>query len=536
MRRTSSLALLASTLIGTSTLIFACDDGDDSGSDPSTGGSSQGGTTTGGSSGASATGGTGGVTSGGTAGAPTGGSGGSGKGGAAGSSQGGSAGEATGGSSPGGAGGSGGEDDGGAGAGGNGQCDTGVSPAERTLLDSLGPLPVTVPADTTNQHADSAAARALGQRFFFDKAFSGPLGMDSDLGTTGQTGKVACSSCHLGESMEDHRSNPPQVSIAAGRHARNAPGLVNSSFYAWTNWAGRFAAQWELPLPVAENGVIMNGNRLAIAHRIAAKYKAEYEAVFGALDPELGTTSTRFPPAGKPKPVTDPPTADGAWELMASGDRAIVMRVFVNFGKALQAYTRKLVSRAAPFDDWMAGDCDAISASAKRGAALFVGKARCASCHSNTHFSDDSFHNLGVPQGVPPNPDQGRFADAVSLLNAPVNSANATYSDDPTTGAARLAGLVNPMPESARGAFRTPNLRGVAQTAPYMHSGQFATLEAVIDFYDGGGGTPVVGTRDSMLVPLGLSSGERADLVAFLGTLTGAAVPAEFLVDTSAAP
>jgi cytochrome c peroxidase len=221
---------------------------------------------------------------------------------------------------------------------------------------------------------------------------------------------------------------------------------------------------------------------------------------------------------------------------MQAADRTIVMRVWVNFGKALHAYTRKLVSRNAPFDAWLGGTCDAITSQAERGALLFVGKAGCTNCHSGTHFSDDGFHNLGVPQGVPPNVDQGRFTDGTALLTAAVNSANTTFSDDPAAGAARLTGLTNPMPESARGTFRTPDLRGVANTAPYMHSGQLATLEAVIDFYNAGGGTPVTGTKDSMMVPLGLTDGEKSDLVAFLRTLTGDAVPASLLADTSATP
>jgi cytochrome c peroxidase len=528
MRRTSSLTLLASTLLGSLALAAGCGDG----SDPAngTGGTSQGGSGTGGSKGGSAgkTGGTAG--GGGSAGTPTGGSGGS----SGGAGTGGEA--ASGGDSPGGDGGGGGEP-GGSGGGGPEPCGIeALSSAQRAMLEALGPLPA-LPADPTNQYADSAQARLLGQRFFFDKAFSGPLGMNSDLGMTGETGRVACSSCHLGEQMEDHRSTPPEVSRAAGVHARNAPALVNASFYAWTNWAGRFSAQWELPLPVSESGVIMNGNRLAIAHRIAARYKAEYEAIFGALDPELGTTtSTRFPLSGKPKPVTEPPTADGPWELMQAADRTIVMRVWVNFGKALHAYMRQLVSRNAPFDQWVSGDCDAMSEPAQRGALLFVGKAGCTNCHSGSHFSDDGFHNLGVAQGVPVNVDQGRFADGASLLTAAVTSANATWSDNPTVGAARIAGLTNPMPESARGAFRTPDLRGVAETAPYMHSGQLATLEDVVAFYNAGGGTPVTGTKDSAMVPLNLTAGESADLVAFLRMLSGAAVPAALLVDTSAAP
>ncbi len=542
MRKTSSFAILATTLIGASSFVGACSD-DESTSNPSSGGSSQAGEGTGGSNGGTAgTAGTAGSNTGGnrggdagtgSSGTPSGGNAGrGGTAGTAGTGDSGDGGMGTGGE-PGGAGGAGGGQDGGTG-GGLG-CIT-PDAVEQALLARLGPLPSTVPADPTNQYADLPAARTLGQRFFFDKAFSGKLTIASDLGAVDEVGKVACSSCHLGESMEDHRSNPPQVSIAAGRHTRNAPGLVNASFYTWTNWAGRFSAQWELPLPVSESGVIMNGNRLAIAHRIALRYKTEYEAIFGALDPELGTTSTRFPPSGKPKPVTDPVTPDGAWELMAAADRAIVMRVWVNFGKALQAYMRQLVSLEAPFDRWMAGDCEAISESAQRGALLFVGKARCSTCHSSSHFSDDGFHNLGVPQGVPPNPDQGRVTDAVSLLTAAVNSANATYSDNPTVGAARLAGLTNPMPESTRGAFRTPNLRGVAETAPYMHSGQFATLEEVVDFYNGGGGVPVTGTRDPLIVPLGLSAAEGADLVEFLKSLSGPLVPSPLLVDTSAAP
>jgi cytochrome c peroxidase len=524
MKRTSSLTLLASTLLGSLALAAGC--GDESEPVDGTGGTSQAGSSTGGSKAGSAgvTGGTSGDS--GSAGTATGG-----RSGSAGSS--GTGGEAASGGDPGGGGG----EPGGSGGGGPEPCGIeALSSAERTMLEGLGPLPA-VPADPTNQYADNAQARLLGQRFFFDKAFSGPLGMNSDLGMTGETGRVACSSCHLGEQMEDHRSMPAEVSRGTGVHARNAPALVNASFYVWTNWAGRFSAQWELPLPVSESGVIMNGNRLAIAHRIAARYKTEYEAIFGTLDAELGTTtSTRFPVSGKPKPVTDPPTADGPWELMQAADRTIVMRVWVNFGKALHAYMRQLVSRNAPFDQWVGGDCDAMSDSAQRGALLFVGKAGCTSCHSGPHFSDDGFHNLGVVQGVPPNADQGRFADGASLLTAAVNSANATWSDNPTVGAARLAGLTNPMPDSSRGTFRTPNLRGVSETAPFMHSGQLATLEDVVAFYNAGGGTPVTGTKDTAMVPLNLTAGESADLVAFLRTLSGAAVPAALLVDTSAAP
>jgi cytochrome c peroxidase len=422
---------------------------------------------------------------------------------------------------------------------GDGSGDAGVlTPLELELLKTLSPLPG-VPADSTNRVANNAAAAALGQKLFFDQNFSGPLQIDNDLGTTGQSGKVSCASCHSSSYMDDARSMPRTVSQGTNFHTRNSPTMINASFYKWVGWGGRFSAQWELPIAVVESGVIMNGNRLKVAHRIFDVYKSDYETVFNTtLEPELANT-TRFPPDGKPKPapttaVPNPP--DGPWETaMTDPDRLIVNTILANYGKAIAAYMRLLVSRDAPFDGWIGsnGTNTAIDAAAARGAKLFVGKARCISCHSGPHFSDDKFHNLGVPQQgdrVPPT-DDGRFANGAQLLGSPFN-VNGAFSDDTNTG--RLAGLTNPMPADTKGAFRTPGLRGIAQTAPYMHSGQIATLEDVVDFYNRGGGTPPAGqTKDSQMFPLGLTAGEQADLVSFLKTLNGAAVPAALLMDST---
>jgi cytochrome c peroxidase len=267
-------------------------------------------------------------------------------------------------------------------------------------------------------------------------------------------------------------------------------------------------------------------------------YKAEYEAIFGALEPELANT-TRFPADGKPKPAptpTNPTPPDGPWETaMTDPDRLIVNTILANYGKTIAAYMRLLVSRDALFDSWIGSNAanTAIDPAAARGARLFVGKAHCISCHSGPHLSDDKFHNLGVPQQGDrvPATDDGRFANAIQLIASPFN-VNGAFSDDTNTG--RLAGLTNPMPAETKGAFRTPGLRGIALTAPYMHSGQIPTLEDVVDFYNRGGGTPPAGqTKDSQMQTLGLTAGEQADLVAFLKTLTGAAVPPALLVDST---
>ncbi len=404
-------------------------------------------------------------------------------------------------------------------------------------LKQLSPLPC-LPPDPTNSVADDPEARNLGQALFFDKAFAGPLQVDSDLGLTGESGKVACASCHSGTYFDDRRSAPRTVSVGTNFHTRNAPPMVNSSFYKWTNWGGRFSAQWELPIAVVENGVLMNGNRLKIAHRIFDAYRVEYELVFGPMEPAIGTDSVRFPPAGKPKPApsaTNPTPPDGPWELMTAEDREVVNRILVNFGKALAAYTRALVSRESAFDRFVAGHRQALSRQAQLGAQLFVGKAGCVNCHSTSHFSDDQFHNLGVPQTGDhvPASDDGRFKDVPPLLTSPFNAAG-KYSDDASNGQARLAGLTNPMPDTAKGAFRTPDLRGVAATGPYMHSGQLATLEDVVEFYDDGGGVPVSGTKDPLLAPLNLTNEEKAAIVEFLKSLSGEQVHSRLRVDTSA--
>lgn len=407
-----------------------------------------------------------------------------------------------------------------------------LTSAERAAMAKLSPLPA-VPADPTNAYADVAAAAVLGQKLFFDDAYSGSLdvadnGTNGGLGTLGETGKVSCASCHLGPTMDDTRSKPNNVSLGTGYGTRNALSIVNSSFYKWTNWGGRFDSQWSLPLAVAENAKIMKSTRLAIAHRLYDKYKTDYDAIFPvALDAALSPTAAdaaRFPAAGKP--------GDAAWDNMASGDQAIVNRIFANYGKAIAAYMRKVVSRNAPFDVFVAGNETAISDAAKRGLKVFLGKGKCVECHSGPNFADDDFHVIAVAQSGPnvPPTDLGRFTDVAPLLTSAFNTSG-TYSD--ATGTGKLTGLSQTAAMTAQ--FRTKSLRGVASSAPYMHSGQLATLEAVVDFYDKGGDpAPDGGTKDSRIVPLGLTTAEKSDLVAFMKTLGGEALPAALLVDTSA--
>ena len=160
--------------------------------------------------------------------------------------------------------------------------------------------------------------------------------------------------------------------------------------------------------------------------------------------------------------------------------------------KAIASFERTVVSADSPFDRWQQGDETAVSESVKRGFALFTGKARCSLCHQPPNFTDNGFHNIGLRSNGEPW-DVGRYAHLkVTIL---------------------------------RGAFKTPTLRDVALTAPYMHNGVYHTLEEVVEHYVRGGDD-----KDNLspnIVPLDLSAPEKGDLVAFMKTLTGARIAVE---------
>jgi cytochrome c peroxidase len=307
---------------------------------------------------------------------------------------------------------------------------------------------------------------------------------------------------------------------------RNTPSLVNSAYYEWFYWGGRADSLAGQGGGTLETNANTGSTRLFVAHVVYARHKAQYEAVFGALDPALDPAAPdaeRFPPTGRAKLSDDDP--DGPWELMAADDRAIVNQVMANLGKAFEAYERNLISGSSPFSRYITDPgTEEFSPAARRGLALFVGKAACNDCHRGPVLSDNEFHNIGVPQAVgahTPPVDEGRFADIPVLLRSSWNSVG-RYSADIAAGEAKLAGL-SATDETTKGQFRTPALLNVAETAPYFHNGSAATLDDVVRHYNEGGGPPdsFAGRRSPRLRPLGLTEREIADLVAFLRALTG---------------
>ena len=276
----------------------------------------------------------------------------------------------------------------------------------------------------------SPAKAALGKRLFHDRLLS-------------RDRSVACSDCHQPElAFTDGRTTARGFDGQVG--SRNTPTVINRGLGRIQFWDGRAATLEEQAL-----GPIANPKEMGLPiedalKRLAgdARYAAQFRQAFGG-----GPTRERL-------------------------------------AAALAAYERTVYSVDSPFDRHLAGDAAALSESARRGLALFGGKARCAECHTGINFTDEAFHCLGLPG------DNGRGA---------------------VSGAAHEVGT-----------FKTPTLREVARTGPYMHDGSHRTLAEVVDYYDKGGEPHV--NLDERMSPLKLTAQEKADLVAFMESLSGRVV------------
>ncbi len=367
------------------------------------------------------------------------------------------------------------------------------------------------PPDPTNCVADDPRAARLGQRLFFDKRLSA-------------NGELSCATCH---SPEKSLSDGKQLAEGIGRAKRHAPSLWNVAWQRWFFWDGRIDTLWGQAMQPLEDPNELGSSRTMLARTLASdsEMRAEFEALFGALPPQLEAAT--LPDQARPVPGDVSHPHARAWEALGAERRAAVESVAVDALKTIAAYERRLVSRGSPFDVFVEGlresdatKISALSPAAQRGAKLFVGRADCRSCHSGPLFSDGEFHDLMLPPlgGGRPS-DAGRYAGIERLLVDPLRSAG-PFSDAPEGERARTLERLARGPETYA-QLRTPSLRNVARTAPYMHQGQFATLHDVLHFYSTlEGQVPTGHHEETVLKPLQLTPEEQADLEAFLESLT----------------
>ena len=331
------------------------------------------------------------------------------------------------------------------------------TPQEYTLSLPSDVIPPLIPDD----NPWTAAKVALGEKLYFDARLSAD-------------NTVSCATCHdPAKGFGDGKALA--VGIAQKPGSRNSPTVINAAFNDFQFWDGRASTLEEQAKGPLTNPVEMG--------------MASHDALVGKLQ-----NIAEYPPLFKQAFDSDQINID-------------------NVVRAIASYERTVFSFSSPFDRFNAGDKAAVSASAQRGWDLFNGKARCNDCHgyvaSSPTFTDNKFHNIGV---------------AMHATNFAELARKVGQSPESTSELAHAAGyselgrfLVTKEPKDI-GAFKTPGLRNVALTAPYMHDGSQRTLEEVIKFYDKGGeDNPYL---DGGIRPLKLTAQEQTDLVEFLKALT----------------
>lgn len=375
-----------------------------------------------------------------------------------------------------------------------------LTEAEKTTIASLSlsALPP-LPADPTNRFADEPAAAAFGATLFFEDRMS-------------RDGTVSCATCHLiDRQFQDDRAR----SVGLAMTDRRSMPLANAARSPFLFWDGRRDSLWAQALVPMEDAREHGGNRTAYAHFIRDTFAERYEGIFGPL-PDLSTLPANAGPFGNAG-------ERAAWAAMSDAQRTEVDRIFSNLGKAIAAFERSIVHEPTRFDRFAEairagrepeGDA-ALTDQEIYGLRLFIGRGNCVTCHNGPRFTDDHFHNTGVPPvpGLPE--DIGREAGAKQVLADPFNCLG-RYSDARPEDCTELRFMAGKGPDLRR-AFKTPSLRGAATRPPYMHSGQVATLEEVLDHYVRAPASP---DGRSELAPLKISDRERAALIAFLRTLS----------------
>jgi cytochrome c peroxidase len=293
----------------------------------------------------------------------------------------------------------------------------------------------------------------------------------------------------------------------------------------WFFWDGRKDSLWSQALGPLEDGVEHGGNRTHYYHLIQKHYRSEYEHIFSAMQ-----DLTRLPLDASP---VGTPTEKAAWQAMDAGTRQGVNRVFANMGKTIAAYEKTLVHGETRFDHYVegivSGDVSAqrnLTPQEVDGLRVFIGKGQCVSCHNGPLFTDQHFHNTGVPPRDATKPDRGRAA-AVAKVQSDEFNCLGPFSDAKATECQELRFMATDDP-SMEGAFKTPSLRDASLRPPYMHAGQFASIEDVIAHYVRApaasvGQTELAhgGSGNSTRKPIRLSEQEVKALASFLGTLSG---------------
>ncbi len=384
----------------------------------------------------------------------------------------------------------------------------------------IGSLP-RLARDPSNSVGDSPEAAKLGHLIFFDTRFSGD-------------GTIACVTCH---EPDRHFTDGIAVARGMGTTSRNTPTIVGTAYNPWFFWDGRADSQWSQALQPMEASTEHGGARTNFARILYSDptYRRLYEVVFGAM-PDV-SDKRRFPPRAAP---IDTGTSAKKWDAMTAADRKLITKIFTNIGKVLAAYERLILPGPSRFDRYVEGllkggdapDKQILTDNEIAGLRLFVGRGKCIQCHNGPLLTNTEFHNSGLLLQQDNPEDEGRARGAVAVRQSEFNCLGA-YSDAQAEDCSELDFIKFEGPDLP-GSFKTPTLRNVGLTAPYMHDGRFSSLDAVLDHYNQAPGTSI-GKTD--LLPLALSPEQLGQLRDFLLTLDGPIdVPPDYLSPPNGRP
>jgi len=330
----------------------------------------------------------------------------------------------------------------------------------------------------------------LGERLFFSPVLS-------------RNRDMSCATCHQPDA--DWTDNLP----IAENGKRNTPTLWNVANQRWFFWDGRADSLWSQSLHVIEGESEFDLFRTRVAKRILSDpdLNARYQSVFGTVD--IADHMIAIPTCETPAACKQ------LWAELTPELKQEVNRLFVNIGKSYAAYVETLQAPPSRFDELIEAlereqpETVTLSASEKRGLKLFIGKGRCHICHHGSDLTDGEFHDVRVkPRSGPV--EKGRHAGVASVLGSEFNMLT-DFNDFPKN--AQHTAYLSPQPDDW-GKFKTPTLRRVAFTAPYMHAGQYETLEEVVNHYSTFKNALPPGHHGEMLlVPLHLSDQEIEDLI-----------------------
>ncbi|MES2242007.1 MAG: cytochrome c peroxidase [Pseudomonadota bacterium] len=371
------------------------------------------------------------------------------------------------------------------------------------------------PSEPSNAYEQRTEAATLGRALFNDARLS-------------KNGQVACASCH---SADKQFQDGKQFGQGLGTGKRRTMPLMGAAHSPFLFWDGRKDSLWSQALGPMEDAAEHGGNRVRFVKLVQAHYKEQYQFVFGPM-PALGKLPEDASPGG-----TEAERA--AWATMPESSREAVNRVFANMGKAIAAFERNISYGESRFDQYaqatVAGQGrgqEVLSQQEVRGLRLFLTKGQCVTCHNGPLLTDHAFHNTGVPPIDRAKPDRGRAEGLKKLLQDEFNCLG-RYSDAKPEQCGELQFLATNDPGQLA-AFRTPSLRNVAERAPYMHAGQFSTLEQVLQHYAaspkavlGHSELAQPGEKHADRQTISLSTAEIQDVSAFLGTLNGPVIQAK---------